>query len=280
MDIILLAATILIAIFCRNRAYVFGCVIITSVFAFGENDIHLIGLFGLAILAALTYAYYNWQNAAKRVQLLYFILLVTLSAQFVLHNMPGFNLIISIKSIKVSDLSRAYTMYMNFDKVLAALLLYTLSPLITQEKLPNKKALQQTGIILLLNILVILLPAVATGYVKVDVKIPQVALFWMMNNLLFVTFSEEVIFRGILQKGIASFLPKSTKFALLAIVIASIFFGLAHYKDGAIFMLLAGVCGLFYGYTYYRTNRILCAMLVHFLLNFTHFIFFTYPAAL
>lgn len=89
-------------------------------------------------------------------------------------------------------------------------------------------------------------------------------------------FSEEVIYRGFLQATIQKYLPNTWKYTLLSIVIASIIFGLAHYKDGIIFMGLAAIAGLFYGYAYDRTKRVVCAMLVHFLLNLTHFLVFTY----
>ncbi|MFU7503008.1 MAG: hypothetical protein ACE1S7_06395, partial [Candidatus Tisiphia sp.] len=34
-----------------------------------------------------------------------------------------------------------------------------------------------------------------------------------------------------------------------------------------------------YGYTYDKTNRIICAMMVHFGLNLFHLMLFSYPAA-
>ena len=163
---------------------------------------------------------------------------------------------------------------------MAALIIYAVSDLIVNERFINLKALKQTAIILIINIILIIFPAVVSGYVKFDPKIPNITLIWVLNNLLFVSFSEEVIYRGFLQKNLTQWLPNKLNPAIISLAVTSIIFGLAHFRDGPIYMVLAGICGLFYGYTYYKTNRILCAMLVHFLLNFTHFIFFTYPSAI
>nr|WP_245207581.1 CPBP family glutamic-type intramembrane protease [Rickettsia fournieri] len=38
------------------------------------------------------------------------------------------------------------------------------------------------------------------------------------------------------------------------------------------------MCGFFYGYAYYKTDKILCSVIVHFGLNLCHVLLFTYPA--
>lgn len=169
-------------------------------------------------------------------------------------------------------------MLLNFDKVMAGLILYTLSPIITLEHSIDKLAFKQTVLIFMACIIFILGPAILSGYIRLDPKVPHILPIWIINNLVFVCFSEEVIFRGFVQRTLQKYLGSGFKYGLLSIILASIVFGLAHYKDGITFMMLAAICGLFYGYTYLKTKRILCAMLVHFLLNLTHILIFTYPS--
>jgi membrane protease YdiL (CAAX protease family) len=89
--------------------------------------------------------------------------------------------------------------------------------------------------------------------------------------------AEEVIFCGFVQTHLKKFLNEKTNFRTLHITITSLIFGLAHFKGGVLYVILASICGWFYGYAYERTNRILCAMLVHFGLNLIHLTLFTYP---
>ncbi len=51
-----------------------------------------------------------------------------------------------------------------------------------------------------------------------------------------------------------------------------------HYRGGLTYIVLSSIGGFFNGYTYYKTNRILCTMIVHFALNLFHILLFTYPA--
>nr|WP_324602901.1 CPBP family glutamic-type intramembrane protease [Rickettsia conorii] len=45
-----------------------------------------------------------------------------------------------------------------------------------------------------------------------------------------------------------------------------------------IYIALSTICGFFYGYAYYKTDKILCSVIVHFGLNLCHVLLFTYPA--
>ena len=51
-----------------------------------------------------------------------------------------------------------------------------------------------------------------------------------------------------------------------------------HYQGGLSYVALATVAGIFYGMAYYKSGRLISAIAVHFLLNLTHALFFTYPA--
>lgn len=61
-------------------------------------------------------------------------------------------------------------------------------------------------------------------------------------------------------------------------MLASLMFGLAHFKGGISYVMLATVAGVGYGFVYQKTKRIESSILVHFAVNTIHFLFFTYPA--
>ncbi len=274
----LLAITVIFALILRNRMSVYVLLALTILVGLYQNVLSLLGVVYIFMLIVSTHYYYNStkKDLGKRVL---FALVFLLTAEFVLHFVPGFFPTVIFDQISVSDNSRLYSLYFNFDKVVAAIVLFTFSNLMIKESVIDNKAAKITFLVYAANALLILTLALLSGYVRFEPKIPHIFPIWAIHNLLFVSFSEEVVYRGFLQNAIIGWLPKSTRNAYVAIGISAIIFGLAHYTGGPIFMALAGVCGLFYGYTYYKTKRILCATLVHFGLNLTHILFFTYPSA-
>jgi membrane protease YdiL (CAAX protease family) len=62
----------------------------------------------------------------------------------------------------------------------------------------------------------------------------------------------------------------------LALLIASLLFGLAHWGAGWEWVMLATLAGACYGLAY-RFGGLAAAMATHFGLNLLHFVLFTYP---
>ncbi|MFP3120439.1 CPBP family intramembrane metalloprotease [Rickettsia sp. R2] len=88
--------------------------------------------------------------------------------------------------------------------------------------------------------------------------------------------AEEVFFRGFLQRTLQNLLPKQQ---ILAVIIASLILGSHIFsRQTNIYIALSTICGFFYGYAYYKTDKILCSVIVHFGLNLCHVLLFTYPA--
>jgi membrane protease YdiL (CAAX protease family) len=90
--------------------------------------------------------------------------------------------------------------------------------------------------------------------------------------------AEEAFFRGFIQKNLSLMMKKIQHGDYLALLIAAVLFGLAHYPGGIKYVILATVAGLGYVWVYLTTKRIEGSILTHFGLNLTHFLFFTYPA--
>ena len=103
--------------------------------------------------------------------------------------------------------------------------------------------------------------------------------YGLAYNLLFVCVLEESFFRGIVQTALMRWArqhrwPRADGLALLG---ASLLFGLVHLKGGATFALLATLAGLGYGAVYYWTGRIHYAVLLHFAVNAVHQLAFAAP---
>ncbi len=320
---ILLITTIMISLFCSNKRVMYSVMSITVLSAFYQGIINIIGLGALAVFSAITYTYFNFPQLNKVIRTLLFILTSVCFAAFTFHKVLGFFNVIAISNLQLSKASMPFSMYLNFDKVMPALIIFAMSNLYISEKqgsneiidlldnVANKeefvgdtkhstaaytlvredKGLGSTpklpleasyaiGLIkytlfsLLSCIVIIITLVLVSGYVLFEPKLPDILLIWMINNFFFICFSEEVFFRGFIQRTLQNLLPKQQ---MLALVIASLIFGVAHFQGGLTYVILSSTCGFFYGYAYYKTNKILCSMMVHFGLNLSHLLLFTYP---
>ncbi|MBK7842743.1 MAG: CPBP family intramembrane metalloprotease [Bdellovibrionales bacterium] len=196
------------------------------------------------------------------------------------HLAPGFNNLRMIESLRFSEDSKPFTMYLNFDKTIVGIfiLLFFLRKRREQSFTFKRSFYLSVGRTLIALLSVLIPISLLTQYVRVDLKLPDQTWIWALNNLFFVCFAEEAFFRGFLQKGLTSLLPKTRSMSILSVTLAAAMFGLAHFKGGASYVLLSSIAGLFYGYIYQKTDRIESSILVHFGLNAIHFLFLSYPA--
>ena len=94
--------------------------------------------------------------------------------------------------------------------------------------------------------------------------------------LFFTAFPEELLFRGLLQ----NFLSRATNSDTVGWIAASILFGFSHITNLHFpnwrYVLLASIAGLFYGWTWRKTNSIFASALVHAGVDILwHFLFIT-----
>ena len=193
------------------------------------------------------------------------------------HALPGFNNLRVFDRIRFSPESAPFTMYLNFDKTAVGLVTY-----LVFVKEMNAKGLRKSDVVLILQVLCILLAvmlplALAFHYVKFDPKFPASGWLWIVNNLFFVCVAEECLFRGFVQGGLERFQLRPT-FHYLPLIASSVLFGLYHYEGGFTYVAFATIAGAFCGFAYRTTKRIEAAIVVHFGLNLTHFLFFSYPS--
>ena len=96
---------------------------------------------------------------------------------------------------------------------------------------------------------------------------------FMLANLFFVSLAEEALFRGYLQQRL-----KQVVGGIPALLLSALLFGLVHLSGGLLLVIFATLAGLLYGLAWHWSGRLWLATALHFGLNLTHLLFFTYPA--
>ena len=231
---------------------------------------------GLAALYLFIAYLFSRTTGAKKKWLT--LLLAALSLLLGAHLLPGFQNLKVLDAMAVSADGLPFTMYLNLDKTLVALgLLGWCIP-----RLSRRQEWRQLLQFLLSHSLILLPPifilALASGKVHWDPKLPSSTLLWMLTNLLFVCTAEEAFFRGFLQQQLALLWKNRPLQQELPLALASLVYGLSHFAGGPLYVAFVTLAGLGYGWVYQKTGCIEASILLHFALNASHFLFFTYPS--
>ena len=201
------------------------------------------------------------------------ILAVALGA----HQVPWIHNVLVLDGVSVSASAADYTLYWNYDKGFAGILLYSVC-IQPQGSAQWKRASVATGATAMLTLVLVGLSATATGFVAWDPKWPVILGVWVPANLLLTCVAEETLFRGLLQRHMGRILRGRVPApALAALLVGAVAFGIAHVAGGTTYVLLATLAGIGYGAAYYLTERVEAGILLHFLLNLSHLVLFTYP---
>lgn len=190
---------------------------------------------------------------------------------------PGFSAVVLAEPAVLKPGSQPYGLRLGMGKLLVAVALLQWLVPVARTAAQWRALLRGALPVMAATALAVPLLAWAAGQVRPAPGLPSPALTlgWMAVNLLVVCTAEEGFFRGLVQRGLARVLPVP-----LAIALAALLFGLAHFAGGWTAVLVATAAGLGYGLAYqWGGQRIEAAILAHFGLNLTHFALFTYPAA-
>ncbi|MDO7896785.1 CPBP family intramembrane glutamic endopeptidase [Pseudomonas citrulli] len=202
-------------------------------------------------------------------------LFLVMALALAMHWMPGFFNGRAIAPQRLTDDAARFAMYLNQDKPLIGFWLLLACPWIVGRR-SLRLAVYATALGLGLSAVLALGGALLLGMIHWAPKWPDQAWIWLANNLLLVTLVEEALFRGYIQGGLGRrfrHLPYGDNLALL---LASLLFGLVHAGAGWQWVLLSGLAGIGYGLAY-RFGGLGAAIATHFLLNLLHFALFTYP---
>lgn len=229
----------------------------------------------IAIILLLLTGFAAQQQHARYVRYLGHAIFILLALTLALHWWPGFHNARMIDQERFTENAVPFSMYLNLDKPLIGFWLLLVCPWIIGRH-SFMQAIKAGALTLTLTTLVTLGGASLLGIVEWSPKWPPQAWLWINNNLLLVTLVEEALFRGYIQGGLSRRLQHLHYGEHLALLIASLLFGLAHWGAGWEWVMLATLAGACYGLAY-RFGGLAAAMATHFGLNLLHFVLFTYP---
>jgi len=194
-----------------------------------------------------------------------------IAAALLLHTVPGFYNVLVIDNISLGSTSSVpYSMYINYDKALAGLLV--LLCLCQRDQVIGKVSGAAIAWVVGGAVAVVTLAIFSLG-LRLDPKwLGQASLLFILVKSFSTAFVEEIIFRGVIQAKLARWVSPR-----IAWIFASIFFAIVHVGAGGSYMLTAFVAGLVYGHIFNKYQSILLASLCHCLVNIIHFSFLTYP---
>jgi membrane protease YdiL (CAAX protease family) len=236
----------------------------------------------LALLTVITFTalVVPFHQTSGMVRLIFAFPIVALALGLGLHILPGFNNPVVISEVRLAKDSLPYTLQLNYDKALAGLFLLWLSRPLLQKHGDVLSMVKRSAPIAFLTISLVVALSLLLDYIRLDIKLPTFFFYWLWANLFFTCIAEEALFRGFLQQHISLVLSKFRYGALAALISCAVLFGLAHAGGGLSYVILATVAGVGYGAVYLRTGRIEASILLHFMLNTVHILFFSYPALL
>lgn len=226
---------------------------------------------GLLIMAGICVSHFRHWAVHTIGHLLFIALAVGLAS----HWLPGFLNARAIAAVRFSPDAAPFSMFLNLDKSLIGFWIVLACPWVIYRATAARSA-AVTASTFIITTLICMVTAVSLGVLAWTPKWPEQSGIWIFNNLLLVTLTEELLFRGYIQGGLTRLLKRMPYHDGLAIALASTIFGLAHFGAGWQWVLLAGLAGIGYGIAY-RLGGLTAAVLTHFGLNLIHFSLFTYP---
>lgn len=251
--------------------YTIAATLLLSVYAahLGIIDVSATIIIVIMAIAGYNFVHRDSQNGMLRI----IILLLVFWALFSEANSG--HVLLWTSYVQLVAIQKAIVIKLNFEKILTALLLgaYLIRP-----KFSIKYWLRIFNSALTMLILVyvlLLLPLFVILNVFSDLNLGDIHLFNLFTNLFLISFTEEVLFRLIIQNWLYQLVK--IKFGAAArwlpIVAVSIIYGLFHAKFGYFIVLLTIFVGAAYGYIYQKSGKIEAAILVHFALRLTFCLF-------
>ncbi len=237
----------------------------------GELSLPATITFGLLIMAGVCVTRFSQRPVVWFGHGLFIALTLALSS----HWLPGFYSERVIAAQRFSEHAAPFSMYLNLDKPLVGFWILLACPW-ALTAVRAGRAIYTSAAMLVSTASLCLGMALLLDVVGWAPKWPEQGALWLLNNLLLVTLTEELLFRAYLQGGLQHLLRRLRHGPALALGIAAMLFGLAHLGGGWQWALLAGIAGIGYGLAW-RYGGLPAAVVTHFGVNLLHFGLFTYP---
>lgn len=231
---------------------------------------------GLALILILLLIL-HYQDRIKKGIIVTLVFLVGLL--LLIHKFPGFYNYLVFSDRIVSKNGIPCTLYLNFDKAVVGFFVLGFYDTLASDLGDWKNVLKKILSIGTVTVVISISLSIILGFVTFEPKVLPFLPVWLAANLWLVCIPEEAFFRMLIQKHLlGKALEKLAIGKWLALIFTSILFGLAHFPGGVKYITIATIAGLGYGYAYQKTEKIETAILIHFLVNTVHILFFTYPA--
>jgi uncharacterized protein len=236
---------------------------------------------GRALLLSLLtggviYGYFRRESPSRQRRLLGGLMTLLILGLFG-HFFPGFQDVTLLDRQILSRHAYPTSILWSFDKPLAGLLLVGWG--FNRARRRDWKSLLPPALLLsTVCVALMMAGAYALHAIEWAPKWGRAAALFAFGNLLFVCIPEEAFFRGLVQGWLMEAMRRYPRGRVVAVLLSALFFGLCHIAGGLGLMEVATVAGVFYAAAIARTQRLEAAIVVHFLLNLTHFALFTYPA--
>ena len=246
------------------------CAVLTSV-------ISPKALFIITIYFAANYLFFKVQVRPFSKAMLG-IMIFVISWLLASHMVSGFISWQIVNEEQISVDGEKYSLYLNIDKVIAGLgiTIFALVPLRRAIHIRNMivKMLPST----ILAVSIVAFAGMVMKVVSFDPKFPDLWITWIVISLLVHCVAEEALFRLFLQGGIQNILSTYKYAPVISILISSAAYTAYMFPESTNFLAAIFVGNLFFGYVYYKTQRVEASILLHFIINLIHFFFFTYPS--
>ncbi|EAJ2343732.1 CPBP family intramembrane metalloprotease [Campylobacter coli] len=244
----------------------FVVLVISGFLAYYHNIIEISFIVFAGVFFLLSLYYKNNKNVFLELLIVAFCLLLFL------HFIPGVNNVKILDKVHASEHSSAFTLYFSFDKPLGVFLLFLLMPSLFENLNRIKPKLFQAALLFASPFLLLSIPWYL-GVIKMEIGFPSWIVYFLFSNLFLVALVEEAFFRGYLQQRLQGLIG-----SVGALLVASLAFGVAHYKAGILMIIFASLAGLIYGIAWRYSKSLWLSVFFHYGLNLTHLFFFTYPS--
>ncbi|WP_268797105.1 CPBP family intramembrane glutamic endopeptidase [Pseudomonas huanghezhanensis] len=238
---------------------------------YGQLSLPVVVTLGLLIMAGICVNHFRHWAVLAFGHALFIAVAIGLAS----HWLPGFLNARAIAAVRMSPDAAPFSMFLNLDKPLIGFWVVLACPWVFY-RAATGRSLLSTAVVLLITTGICMATAVGLGMIAWTPKWPEHAGIWIFNNLLLVTLTEELLFRGYIQGGLSRLFERVPGGDVLAIAVASALFGLAHFGAGWEWVVLAGLAGAGYGIAF-KLGGLTAAVLTHFGLNLVHLTLFTYP---
>lgn len=261
----------------RKAQVVFALLPVALLLGFVNQQFNLWGLL-ILILTPITFFIWEHHHFADSLRKLCLWVFLICSVILGLHYLPGLSNLKIFEQVVLTNNAPPFDMFLNFDKCyLALVIINILQPL--DRMMPFKASLLKVSKYYLITSLLVFPLAWSLGVLSFQINSNPYILIWALNNFLLVCFFEEIVFRRFLQTQMVSLFRNVQYGDLLAIFMVAVLFGLAHFSGGWVYVGFATLAGLIYGLCFYQVGNYRSTMLLHFAVNLTHVLFFTYPYA-